>query len=472
MKARLLLALSLATLSGCALIDAFDGGQGADGGTPDGGHTPAYWSWQGPVQLDRSVPIESDAPRLAVGRDGAAWVVWHEWDNSLMTEAIWVLQRPAGGDWGYAESLPQVNGWPILSYPEVAIETSGDPLIAFEGSSSNTSPTRSMWAVQPAPNDIALASAVRVDTPGSRTPQISQGNTLAVDENGHAIMAWGQDDGIFASASYNGTSWTSAMPIDSNSADGWASVVTAASNGTALVGWSTGAAVLVQAITIGSGAISLHGTAQTVATGSNLPGPLVAMRGGKGLAVWRQAGGFGAQSWNGSWATTSSIPEAMLDYYPGAALAMNSSGQAVLVWRHDVQGQTDSYQGELWASFFDGTQWSTPGAISLTGANRKCWWAAVDINDAGAAVASWADFDETGTYTRIWANILRFGTGAPAWEGPVAIDQSSPSAYLANTPENVRDISVGLTPDGTLGIVTYIQHQPDMTTRTWANVVE
>ena len=84
-------------------------------------------------------------------------------------------------------------------------------------------------------------------------------------------------------------------------------------------------------------------------------------------------------------------------------------------------------------------------------------------------VAAWADFDSTGTYTRIWSNVLQFGNGTPVWQTAVPIDQSSPEAGLANQPQNLRDISVALSPGGSVGYVVYMQHDADLTPRTWVN---
>ena len=98
------------------------------------------------------------------------------------------------------------------------------------------------------------------------------------------------------------------------------------------------------------------------------------------------------------------------------------------------------------------------------------WWEQVAMNDNGEAVAAWADFDPTGKFNRIYANVLDVSSGVK-WSGAVPIDQASPDAGLADQPQNVRWISVSLDRDGGAAQVTWMQHAGDAnsTPQVWAN---
>ena len=217
------------------------------------------------------------------------------------------------------------------------------------------------------------------------------------------------------------------------------------------------------------------GTLRSFATGTNLPGPIVATNGSSTLAAWAADGALASQTFDGTfWGATATVTSTGLSYYKNATVAVNSKGQAVMAWRDSSAGAGDGYAGVAMASYWSGAAWSAPQLISLAGAARKAWWHACDLDEVGTAVCAWADFDPGGTYTRIWANILDFDTGTPVWRGPEPIDQDSPGVYLSDKPENGRDIHVVLEPQGHGGHVVWIQHGPggDTTSRTWGNSLE
>ncbi len=453
----------------CAVIDGL---QGSNGTTDGGVGNPSNWKWHGPVQIDGARPLQSDAPRFALGPHGSAWVTWYEWNDSAKTSTVWVTSRPGGGAWANPLAIPAIAGCPVASYPQIAIGSTGDPIVFFGADNGTASPTRSMRAVRFHPGIAPAASdIVRLDATTSSTPQMSQTRAVVADDNGQAVALWGDGRGVYASASAGGTTWSTAQQLDANTSFETSAVTVAAgASGTALFGWADGTNAVAQPASISGGTITA-GAKKNLFTGTNAPGPIVAMRGTKGMAAWQDSGGLGARPFSGDWGPPVVIPESSLAFYPNAALAVNTAGQAVLIWRRTAGG-SDSYSGVVSGSFFDGTQWSTPALVSLDGPKRKCWWLSVDINDQGVAVASWADYDAGGTFTRIWANTLKFGKGAPTWQTPLAIDEASPTAGLADQPQNVRDISVGLDPAGTVAYVVYMQHEAGGNPRTWANWLE
>ena len=93
-------------------------------------------------------------------------------------------------------------------------------------------------------------------------------------------------------------------------------------------------------------------------------------------------------------------------------------------------------------------------------------------------MAAWADFESTGTYTRIFADVLETSSGAPVWSGAVPIDNPSPNAGLdaglAADPANVRYVGVALDPAGGEAQVVWIGYATTDATepRVWSNRLE
>jgi hypothetical protein len=323
---------------------------------------------------------------------------------------------------------------------------------------------------------VTLSDLVRVDAQASRTPQLSQSHSLAVDVAGNAWLAWGEDGGVYGSASAAGsTAWSAAQQLDGNTSFSWGTVDLAAGDpGQALLSWSVSSED--RALPLGiSGGAPAPGALKTLTTGSNLQGATVAARGSRQLAAWVEGGAIHAQTRNaGVWGQPATVTSTGLSYYATLALAMNGAGQAVLLWRDSSAGSGDGYAGVAMASFWNGAAWSQPQLISLPGAARKAWWLSVDLDDNGTAVAAWTDFDASGAYARTWANVLRTDSGAPVWQGPVPIDQASPGVYLADKPENYRSVHVKLDPMGRGAYVVWLQHGQgsDPTPRTWWNRLE
>ncbi len=430
------------------------------------------WSWHGPVRVDSGLPEQSDAGRLAVDRWGKAWVTFYEYVSSNETANVWVNSRTVGGALGTATRLPQIAGWPMQMYPQVAAHD-GAAVVAFNATNTSFSARSIRAAWLNADHTVAPGGVVRVDTPASSGASLSQRSALDVDAAGNAVLAWAEDQGFYVVSSAPAGAFSGPTLLNSNSNGQWSMVgVAAGAAGKAVVSWHNNTTAAVTPV-FPNGSILTLGAQLTTQTGSNIVAPVVAMKGTNSMAVWRSSTGHDWRlSTNGTWTPTNTVTTSGDPWNFNHTLAMNNNGQAVMLWREIPQGAADSWVGQVWASFFDGFTWSTPQRLSTPGTNRKAWWAAVDINDVGAAVAAWADFDSTGTYTRIYASVLRYDGGAPAWQAPVTIDEDAPNATLANQPENVRNIGVALNPGGTVAYVTWKQTEPNGTPRTFLNWLE
>ncbi len=430
------------------------------------------WSWHGPVRVDSNLAVQSESGRLSVDVNGNAWVTFYEYVSSNDTANIWVNTRPVGGALQTATRLPQVAGWPQLTYPDIAATASG-AVVAFQARGSAIGSARSVRAAWLNPDHSVVGGVQRVDSVSSDTPQLSQRRSLATDAAGNAILAWGENQGFYAVSAAPGGTFSSPITINSASNFQWSMVnVAAGAAGKAYVGWHNDSTAAVTPL-FPNGNILTMGAPLTTQTGVSIVAPVVAAKGQTAMTAWRSTFGHDWRLFSGgSWSPNNTITTGGDGWNFNHTLAMNNTGQAVLLWREYPQNGADSWVGQVWASFFDGFNWSTPQRLSAPGTNRKAWWAHVDINDVGAAVASWADFDPSGTYTRIWASVLRYDGGAPAWQAPVTIDADSPNATLAERPENVRNIWVGLNPGGTTAYVTWKETDPSGTPRTWLNWLE
>lgn len=456
---RALAVLGLSCTIGCGVID------GVKGPDDEPGTNLGARSWHGAQQIDSS--LGGNYPRFALGQ-GALWGAWWYYDNDAKVSRVQLTRRVGSGSFEAPVTVPTEPGQNGgLIYPQLAVGQTGDPVLVFEGLSDNTAATYSMWGGRLG-NGLAITGTefTRLDSPSSNTPQMSQRQAVGVDDQGNAIFVWGQAGSQWAVTASKTSAFSQQQNlITANTFGGADTQVAVGPNGSALVGLSSGTSTIAIPVDFGGGLFTEGNQhAVTVSTSQNQGAPAVAMRGNHGVAAWRTYGSNGVtvQSYeNGAWSSVQSFVDDHISYYYGVEVAVNAQGQKVVLWRETLPTGTDYYTGVLMGAFYDGQSWSTPQAISPVANTHKPWWASVDLNDRGYAIVSWADFESTATYTRIWASRLDLKASAPAFGAPEAIDLDQPGAGLAGTPENVRNITVLMDPAGTSAYVGFIAHEDD-----------
>jgi len=253
--------------------------------------------------------------------------------NTLAASYSWSFST-TGGTWGRSVLVESNDAGSALS-PQVAFDDSGNALAVWrqhDGSRYN------IWANWFDGASWANATLIESDDAGTAySPQI------AFDNSGNALAVWSQSDGIrfnIWASWFDGTSWGRAVLVESNDA------------------------------------------------GSALSPQVAFDDSGNALAVWRQHDGSRYNIWanwfdGASWANATLIEsdDAGTAYSP--QIAFDNSGNALAVW-----SQSDGIRLNIWASWFDGTNWGSPVLL--------------ENDDIGDAVGPKITFDNSGNAFVVW----------------------------------------------------------------------
>ncbi len=153
--------------------------------------------------------------------------------------------------------------------------------------------------------------------------------------------------------------------------------------------------------TTADGAWGSAGQIESDSTGDARNPQIAINSSGNAIAVWRQSDGTRDNIWanrfNGSsWGTAELIETNDLGRAWRPQIAIDSSGNAIAVW-HQFDGTRDN----IWANRFDGSSWGTAELIE-TDNTGDAWVPQIAFDSSGNAIAVWAQYD--GTRYNIWAN--------------------------------------------------------------------
>jgi hypothetical protein len=173
---------------------------------------------------------------------------------------------------------------------------------------------------------------------------------------------------------------------------------------------------------------------------------------GSGLAVWTQSDGTNSSLWirryvaGTGWAM---LPTKVAISQPGnpstPSVALDSSGQGVVVWLHTTDARAD-----IWAGRYDGQTLGRLARIEATDVGKSLE-PLIALNSHGDGFATWSQPD--GMHSRIWVN--RFSS-AQGWTGAQKIP--STDTEDAFTPRLAIDS------DGNANLVWTQSHYVDMAT--------
>lgn len=183
---------------------------------------------------------------------------------------------------------------------------------------------------------------------------------------------------------------------------------------------------------------------------------------GSAVAVWArfQVGGLGrTQIWvnrsstatPGAWGTAQRIDTAAAGDADSPAVAMDASGNAVVVWRHLDAGGMVLRSSRLNAAT---GAWSTP--VPIDNAPGAINQGDVAMDAAGNAIAVWDKFD--GTRYNVWAN--RFSATSGTWGTPLLLETNSAGSAIVPR--------VAMNAAGDAGVV-WIQGLGGASTQVWTN---
>ncbi len=338
----------------------------------DGGITRIFKSeyrdgeWTHPTGPDDNISPDgwhALLPQVAMNDSGSAVIVWRQYDGS--NDQIFKSEY-RGGEWTHPANLSD-NISPDggdAELPRVAMDDLGNAVIVWEQSDGSLDRIfKSEYRDGTWTDPEGLDDYISLDAGGAELPQV------AMDSSGNAVIAWLQSDGsrtqIFKSE-YRGGEWTHpANPSDNISPDGQYTF-----------------------------------------------DPLVAMDDlGNAVIAWRQSDGSRDQIFNseyrgGEWTHPANLsdnisPDGWSAEFP--QMAMDDSGNTVIVW-----DQPDGSKWQIFKSEYRGGEWTNPADPSdnISPDGQHALLPQVAMNDSGNAVVVWQQSD--GSRNQIFKSEYRF----------------------------------------------------------------
>jgi hypothetical protein len=282
-------------------------------------HYKAGVGWGTAVAIEPESGNNSMIPQIAIDASGNGIAVWSQY---LITGYSYCMANryTAGSGWGTGISIEAVNG--STAYPQIVMGAGGDAMAVWPKSAVwvNTYTAGSGWG-----------TAVSLEASGGAAePQIAR------DTSGNAIIVWQKIDG----------SKYSIVACRFTPGSGWGAPVSLMND-----------------------------------TGSILAGQQIAVdENGNAIAVWHAYSGSTVRIWasrytGGSWGSATIIDEDPGNNAYNPQIAMNGSGEAVVVWEQGVEVRSKKYT--------PGAGW---GGLEIAGLGGN---PAVAVGETGQAIAVW-----------------------------------------------------------------------------------
>ena len=171
----------------------------------------AFWdgaAWLGPQRVsddDTRMEDHDTQPRLAVGPQGEAWIVWVGHQSLYDTEVY--ASYWDGGHWSAEVQVNSDDGTPDIS-PSLAVDDLGRPWVAWQGwAATPTGPQSRIYASQ---GDVQSGWSPEERVSSDLATNVFEGQVaLALDANRNPHLLWsvtGRPSGL-GYTSYNGTRW-------------------------------------------------------------------------------------------------------------------------------------------------------------------------------------------------------------------------------------------------------------------------
>ncbi len=361
-------------------------------------------SWGTPELIETNDADSAFAPQIAIDDNGNALVVWYQSDVARFN--IWA-NRFDGTSWGTAELIETDNAG-SARVPQIAFDSSGNAIAVWYQSDGTRD---NIWANRFDGTSWGTAELIETDNAGR-----AAGQKIVFDRNGNALAVWYQSDGtrynIWANR-FNGTSWGAAELIETNNAVGsfgaFDPEIAIDNNGSALVVWRQGDG--------NSGNENIWsnrydgtswGTAELIETDDTQSSNTVQIamdNSGNAFAIWTQYdGSLGDNLWvnrfdGTSWGTSELIEAGSVGGGVDPQISFDNTGNALAVWsRSNNTARIES----VWASRFNGTDWSTPELIEADNA-EDALNVSVAIDNSGSAFAVWSQ-DDGNDNISVWSN--------------------------------------------------------------------
>jgi len=274
---------------------------------------------------------------------------------------------------------------------------------------------------------------------------------VAMDDNGNAIIVWGQSDGsnnqIFKSE-YRSGAWTHPSDLTDNiSPDGQhagSSQVAMDNNGNAIIVWyqydGANGQIFKSEYRAGAWTHPSGITDNISPDGQNATDPQVAKdNNGNAIIVWHQYDGANGQIFkseyrSGAWTHPSGLtdnisPDGANAYFPQEA--MDDNGNAIIIWV-----QSDGSNDQVFKSEYRSGVWTHPAGLTdnISPDGQQTNSPQVAMGDNGNAIIVWYQSDGSND------QVFKSEYGARAWTHPSSLsDNISPDGQQANSPQVAMD---------------------------------
>ncbi len=266
-----------------------------------------------------------------------------------------------------------------------------------------------------------------IDTGAGRAPEI------AVDDNGNAIAVWYQYDGemnsIYANHYSPTTGWGEAILLENNqTGSAYYPKVVMDNEGNAIAVWylddgeKHDAWSSIYQPQIGWSEPELI---ENIESGAAVDVELAMDSSGNALAVWRQhidTNKFiyvNKYTKNEGWGSAEAI-SALTDQSYGAKVAVNASGEAIVAW-YGNDGSAYSIYARNYSPEFG---WGTETLLESN--TYRANLPQVAINNSGNALVVWNQIREDNRGSQLWANSF---TPESGWQGAVGVDTTADWVY-------------------------------------------
>lgn len=353
--------------------------------------------------------------------------------------------EPATKSWHYPSSLTD-NVSPDgqdAQAPRVAMDNRGNTIIVWvQSDGTNNQLFKSEYRNDFWTNPANLADNISPDGQDASKPQV------AMDNNGNAIVVWKQSDGsssrIFKSE-YRNKKWTNPASLSDFIGTGSNPQVAMDNNGNAIVVWEDTDYIFISEYRnniwtnkyIDAGPMNAMWQIIFMALGIEWH-PQVAMNNsGNAVIVWQHVYLYGDNNVtfnipkiefkNDAWTSPEMLTNNISDppqFTNNPQVAIDNNGNAVVVWE-----QSDGTNGQIFKSEYRGGTWTNPANLSdpISPTGQVAFSPQVKMDNNGNAIIVWSQSD--GANNQIFKSEYRNGV----WKNPASLaDNISPDGQDAN----------------------------------------
>ncbi len=405
-------------------------------------------TWAHPAGLSDNISPDgqpADDSQVAMDNNGNAIIVWRQLDGAQ--DQIFKSEY-RGGAWTHPAGLSDnisPNGQDVYD-PQVDMDNNGNIIIVWQQSNGaqdqifKSEYRGGVWT-----HPIGLSDNISPDGQHTSTPRV------AMDDDGNAIICWRQSDGskvqIFKSE-YRAGVWTHPGGLSDNlspdAQHAYEPQVAMDNNGNAIIAWYQSDGVHNQIFKSEyRGGVWTHpgGLSDNISPDAqHAYAPQVAMdNNGNAMIAWHQYDGarnqiFKSEYRAGVWTHPGGLsdnisPDGQDALFP--QVAMDSIGNAILVWQ-----QSDGSQNQIFKSEYRGGVWTHPSGLSdnISPDGQHAGIPQVAMDNNGNAVIAWQQSD--GSQTQIFKSEYRGGV----WAHPGGLsDNISPDGQNAVEPQVTMD---------------------------------